>query len=150
MSAVFNYRLTNDAFLPVAHTNRNTTTMIIVAPDNGLLFSYEGNFTIVEIEAANSTDYIPVILPSLTSLQSAYPNPFNPITNLKFGLPVDSKVAIQIYNLQGRVIETLVNRNMNAGYHSLVWNANEFGSGIYFVQMIAGEYMDIQKLMLVK
>ena len=39
---------------------------------------------------------------------------------------------------------------MNAGYHSLVWNANEFGSGIYFVQMIAGEYMDIQKLMLMK
>ena len=91
-----------------------------------------------------------MLIPKEFALQSAYPNPFNPVTNLKFGLPADSKVSIQIYNLQGRVIETLVNGNMNAGYHSVVWNADEFGSGIYFVLMIAGDYIHTQKIMLVK
>ena len=89
-------------------------------------------------------------IPLELALQSAYPNPFNPITTLKFGLPIDSKVSIQIYNLRGRVIETLVNRTMDAGYHTAVWNADEFGSGLYFVQIIAGEYIDTQKLMLIK
>ena len=90
------------------------------------------------------------IIPTEFSLSAAYPNPFNPVTNLKFGLPVDSKVSIQIYNLQGKVVSTLLNDNMQAGYHSVVWNADEFGSGIYFVQMIAGDYIHTQKIMLVK
>ena len=57
---------------------------------------------------------------------------------------------LQVYNLQGRVIETLVNGNIEAGYHSVQWNADNYSSGMYFVKMVAGEYIDTQKLMLVK
>jgi len=89
-------------------------------------------------------------LPTEFSLDRAYPNPFNPTTTLSFAIPVDSEVSISIYNLQGREVVSLIDANMDAGYHSVVWNANSHSSGVYFVKMIAGEYVNTQKLMLVK
>jgi len=88
--------------------------------------------------------------PGRISLDSAYPNPFNPTTTISFGLPVDSEVSIQIYNLQGRVVETLASQFMQAGYHSVVWNADNYSSGVYFVKMATGDYVSTQKLLLVK
>jgi len=88
--------------------------------------------------------------PGKISLDSAYPNPFNPTTTISFGLPVDSEVSIQIYNLQGRVVETLASQFMQAGYHSVTWNANNYSSGVYFVKMATGDYVSTQKLLLVK
>ena len=90
------------------------------------------------------------IIPEKFSLSPAYPNPFNPVTTLSFGIPIDSEVSIDIYNLHGRVIESLVSRHMEVGYHSVIWDANSYASGIYFVKMAAGEYVSTQKLMLVK
>jgi len=65
-------------------------------------------------------------------------------------LPVDSDVLIQVVDLYGRVVETLTNSNMNSGYHAVKWNAYSHSSGLYFIKMIAGEYHQTQKLMLVK
>jgi hypothetical protein len=90
------------------------------------------------------------IIPDTFILESAYPNPFNPTTTLRFAIPVDSEVSISVYNLQGREVVSLVNGKMEAGYHTAVWNADVHGSGVYFVKMVAGEYVDTQKLMLVK
>ena len=90
------------------------------------------------------------IIPTEFSLSAAYPNPFNPTTTLDFAIPIDSKVSLSIYNLQGREVSTLINGNMDAGYHSVVWDANTYASGVYFVKMVAGEYVNTQKLMLVK
>jgi hypothetical protein len=94
------------------------------------------------------TEAIP--LPEEFSLDSAYPNPFNPTTTLSFAIPVDSEVSLSVYNLQGREVSTLINGNMDAGYHSVVWDANSYASGVYFVKMMAGEYISTQKLMLIK
>jgi len=91
-----------------------------------------------------------VALPQTFSLDRAYPNPFNPTTTLSFAIPVDSEVSLSIYNLQGREVSTLINGNMDAGYHSVIWNADAHASGIYFVKMVAGDYISTQKLMLVK
>jgi flagellar hook assembly protein FlgD len=89
-------------------------------------------------------------LPNEFSLDRAYPNPFNPVTTLSFAIPVDSDVSLSIYNLQGREVSTLIDKNMDAGYHSVVWNADSHASGVYFVKMVAGNYVNTQKLMLVK
>ena len=89
-------------------------------------------------------------LPEAFSLERAYPNPFNPTTTLSFAIPVDSEVSLSVYNLQGREVMSLINGNMNAGYHSVIWNADSHSSGVYFVKMVAGEYVNTQKLMLVK
>jgi len=90
------------------------------------------------------------ITPSEFLLSQAYPNPFNPTTTLRFAIPIDSKVLLSVYNLQGREVSNLIDGNMDAGYHSIVWDANSLSSGIYFVKIVAGEYVGMQKLMLVK
>ena len=95
-----------------------------------------------------SLEYKPI--PLKYALHQAYPNPFNPITTLSFAIPVDSEVSLSIYNLKGREVSTLIDANMDAGYHSVVWDANSYASGVYFVKMVAGEFVNTQKLMLIK
>ena len=106
-------------------------------------WSSNGVFTLSELFEIESA-------PEKVSLDSAYPNPFNPTTTISFGLPVDSEVSIQIYNLQGRVVETLASQFMQAGYYSVTWNADSYSSGVYLVKMATGDYVSTQKLLLVK
>jgi flagellar hook assembly protein FlgD len=118
------------------------------------LFSYEGDLRLESIIVADwyGSEVVSssVLIPKEFALSPAYPNPFNPTTTLSFALPLDSEVFVTIYNLQGRQIATLVNTTMEAGYHTVTWDANSYSSGVYFVHMIAGEYVNTQKLMLVK
>ena len=106
-------------------------------------FENNGLFT-----AINLTQIMPI--PNDFSLSKAYPNPFNPVTTLNFGIPHEPEVFLKIYNLQGREVSSLIDGNMEAGYHSVVWNANSAASGVYFVKMIAGDFVSTQKLMLIK
>jgi len=119
---------------------------------NGELINLEGDIPVFENNqlymVSNLTEAIP--LPEAFSLDRAYPNPFNPTTTLSFAIPIDSEVSLSIYNLQGREVSTLIDANMDAGYHSVVWNANSYASGVYFVKMVAGDFVNTQKLMLVK
>tara|TARA_B100001250_G_scaffold248132_1_gene213336 strand:- start:2178 stop:4211 length:2034 start_codon:yes stop_codon:yes gene_type:complete len=90
------------------------------------------------------------IIPEEYILNQAYPNPFNPRTSLSFTIPENNEVTLSIYNLQGREVATLIEGNMSAGYHSVVWDANAYSSGVYFARMVAGNYKSTQKLVLVK
>ena len=120
------------------------------------LFEYTGNLTVVSAIVADwfesAINVNSIIIPKEYSLSTAYPNPFNPVTNMSFSLPIDDNVTIVIYNLQGKEIETLVSDYVTAGYHSVIWNAANHSSGMYFVRMITGvnEKIFTQKLMLVK
>ena len=55
-----------------------------------------------------------------------------------------------MYDINGRLINELIKSNMDAGYHSVIWNADNNASGVYFVKMVAGDFVNTQKLMLVK
>jgi hypothetical protein len=101
----------------------------------------------LKISVISLTD---IVLPEAFSLDRAYPNPFNPTTTLSFTIPIDSEVSLSVYNMQGREVSTLIDANMEAGYHSVVWNADCHSSGMYFVKMVAGEFVNTQKLMLIK
>jgi hypothetical protein len=81
---------------------------------------------------------------------STYPNPFNPITSILFSIPQMGLVSIKAYDIMGRELETLSNRNLNPGNYSVDWDASGYPSGIYFVKMQAGKFLKTQKLMLVK
>jgi len=88
-------------------------------------------------------------------LQQNYPNPFNPSTQIQYALPTDANVTIAIYDLVGRQICTLVNGQVNAGYHSTLWNAtNEMGSpvsaGVYIYTITANDFRDVKKMILLK
>jgi hypothetical protein len=93
-------------------------------------------------------EYAPV--PDKFILHSAYPNPFNPTTQLKYGLSKNAHITMTIYDIKGRKIVELINKKQQAGYHTVIWNGNQHASGLYFIKMTAGDYITTQKLMLVK
>ncbi len=99
-------------------------------------------------------------IPDEYSLYQNYPNPFNPSTNIKFSLPVQSNVRLQIFNILGEVVKELVSTVLPAGTHSFVWNADnnissKVTSGIYFYRLTADgfdgtKYSSIRKMILLK
>ncbi len=83
-------------------------------------------------------------------LMQNFPNPFNPSTKICFTLPEACKIKIQIMNLLGEVVKTLIDENKEAGYHEIDFNANKLCSGIYFYVMSAGKYSETRKMLLLK
>ena len=146
----FQIELTDNALVADAVNNRGTTTLVIVAPETDHLFSYEGSFEIVEVEAANSNSMISVTLPSKTSLESAYPNPFNPSTTFSYVLAETKQVNLSVYSIAGQLVESLVNTEQVAGSYTLTWNASLQPSGIYFLRLQTDIETFNQKLMVIK
>ena len=94
-------------------------------------------------------------LPITYNLYNAYPNPFNPITMLRYDLPEDGLVNITIYDMMGRIVSNLVSSQQNAGYKSIQWNAtNNIGqpvsAGVYLYKIQAGEFRQTKKMILLK
>ena len=83
-------------------------------------------------------------------LHPAYPNPFNPITNISYGLPEDTHIELEVYNIKGMLIETLSNGLKSAGTHTIKWDAKGVSSGVYFVKLTTDRFTQSQKLMVVK
>ena len=150
----FNYTMIDDALLSGVKTENGTTHMIIVDPTSDILFESEETFVIEKISAiginGESVQVNILDIPIEFKLSSAYPNPFNPSTTLDFTLPLETEVTIVVYNLQGQVISTLADDLMSMGYYSVVWDARQYSSGVYFIRFVAGEYSNTQKLMLIK
>ena len=93
--------------------------------------------------------------PTKFNLQNSFPNPFNPVTTLRYDLPEDALVNITIYDMVGRVVKTLMNDQQTAGYRSTQWNAtNDAGSpvsaGIYLYMIQAGDFRQTRKMVLLK
>lgn len=88
--------------------------------------------------------------PAEFALQSAYPNPFNPSTLLTYSLPSPEFITLSIYDVQGRLVSTLVSGFRDAGIHEITFNAENLPSGIYFARLQAGGKQSSQKLVLLK
>jgi flagellar hook assembly protein FlgD len=93
---------------------------------------------------------VSTIYPNTFSLSQNYPNPFNASTTIKYSLPEEAEVTIEIYDILGRRIETLIAGKQPAGSHSVVWEAKNVPSGVYFYRIEAGEYSQTQKCVLLK
>ncbi len=91
-------------------------------------------------------------IPAEFHLSQNYPNPFNPSTTFNFSLPRKTNVGIEIYNILGRKVATLLQKEMPPGVHSIRWDAGKTGvsSGVYFVQMKAGNFRQMRKITLIK
>ena len=95
------------------------------------------------------------VIPTQFALHQNYPNPFNPITTIQYDLPERSEIQITVLDLLGRKVITLVSEIQDAGYKSVKWNAtNSLGqsvsAGVYFYQIIAGDYVQTRKMVLLK
>ncbi|MCX6826656.1 MAG: T9SS type A sorting domain-containing protein, partial [candidate division Zixibacteria bacterium] len=96
-----------------------------------------------------------ILLPSSIYLKQNYPNPFNPSTTIEYSLPIRSHVIIDIYNILGQKINTVVDRTESMGNHSAGWNGLNYegkavSSGIYLYQIRAGNYVETRKMLLLK
>lgn len=135
-------------------------TWIVFAPQDDMMFE-----AILSIESNEpDEDAIEVILrgntlgvsddqpvqPQHFVIDRIYPNPFNVTTNISYLLPVSARVKIDVYNLAGQLMETIVEGTMRAGVHKAVFNARRLPSGMYFVRLEASEKVLIGKVLLIR
>jgi N-acetylneuraminic acid mutarotase len=100
--------------------------------------------------AASRIEQISADVPKTFLLEQNYPNPFNPSTTIRYQLPVASEVKLEVYDVLGKKVATLVSERQAAGYYQYVWNANGLTSGVYFYRLQAGGFVETKKMMLVK
>ena len=94
-------------------------------------------------------------IPGEFALHPNFPNPFNPSTMIVYDLPEASDVRLEIYDLMGRNINTVVNQNQPAGRHFIIWNANDYlgnqvSAGVYLYRLQAGNKIFTRKMILMK
>ena len=89
-------------------------------------------------------------VPSVYKLYNNYPNPFNPATKIKFDLPKNSYVKINVFDVTGRMINEIVNQNLSAGSYETEFNGSNLSSGIYYYRIEAGDFVETKKMILVK
>ena len=120
-------------------------------------YDYNGNFSgysepiFISMLSAEDNELVPAVY----ALNQNYPNPFNPTTQINYELPNNSFVNIDIYDVIGHKIKSLVSSNQEAGYKSVVWNAtNDLGqpvsAGMYIYTIQAGEFRQTKKMVLLK
>ena len=111
-----------------------TTEFYFLTLIKGMLVSNEG-------EAENPVRF---------SLEQNYPNPFNPTTSIRFSLAKASNVTLNVYNMLGQKVSTLVNERMSSGAHTVSFDANNLASGMYIYRIEAGDFTSVKKMMLIK
>lgn len=89
-------------------------------------------------------------IPKTYQLSQNYPNPFNPSTNIEFRIPKNERVSLKIYDVIGREVKTLVDKQLSAGNYKVNWNAGDMASGVYFYRIVAGNFIQTKKLILLK
>jgi hypothetical protein len=123
--------------------NPNTGEEIILV-DSGEL-QIDGNPHEFNLSRKSKED-----VPNVFTLNPAFPNPFNPSTQISYFVPKESMIDISVYDISGRLIETLVNELKNYGPHSIMWNASSQASGVYFVRIKTDGFTNAQKVILTK
>ena len=101
-----------------------------------------------EVSINNATK--PAFIPDHFALHQNYPNPFNPVTEIEFDLPEASQVRIDIYNIMGQQIVSLVDDYLEAGAYSIPWDGSGYASGVYLYRMETGSYTKTMKMILLK
>jgi hypothetical protein len=127
------------------------------ADENLNMGSY--SYRLKQIDFDGKTEYSDAIIVEVASpekfvLLQNYPNPFNPSTTIGFSLPQASNVTVEIYNVVGERVASLVNKTLEAGYHNLNFDASKFPSGTYIYQLKAnsanGIFVETKKMLLMK
>ena len=128
--------------------------MVTVADSNYLVNALNGPFSLTI--NTTSLDIIQTsLIPVKFTLHQNYPNPFNPTTEIRYDLPSNEYVSINIYDVMGRKIKSLISINQEAGYRSITWDAtNDLGqsvsAGMYIYTIQAGEFRQTKKMVLLK
>ena len=118
----------------------------------GYTYSYGAGYDdvwLIRLESYSGVDEQTILMPELFNIYNS-PNPFNKTTSINYYLPTSDNIKIQIYNLKAQLIETLVDVEKPAGYHSVAWNAEDMSNGIYFYKLSTKDKTFIKKIILMR
>tara|TARA_B100000315_G_scaffold260807_1_gene325618 strand:+ start:9682 stop:13104 length:3423 start_codon:yes stop_codon:yes gene_type:complete len=117
----------------------------------GKEYELNGNGTVeITDPTERLTLYRSTLIPEHFALYQNYPNPFNPVTTIQFSVETNSKTSLQIFDITGRLVETLVNENLEPGYHEITWNATNVSSGVYIYKLTTDAGQLTRKMILLK
>jgi hypothetical protein len=137
----------------------------IISADTREVVRFDGKYTleavtVADVDARSITPTIGIALkqnelPTVYTLSQNYPNPFNPSTSIRFALPEAAEVRLEVFNLLGQRVTTLLNQRLEAGNHTAEWNSqNELGqtvaSGVYFYRLETPRFTESRKMVLLK
>jgi len=89
-------------------------------------------------------------LPAAYDLSQNYPNPFNPTTTIRYSIPQDSKVSLEVFSILGELVSTVVNEYQSAGKYTVSFNGSRFASGTYIYRLTANQNVITKKMVLIK
>jgi hypothetical protein len=89
-------------------------------------------------------------IPNKFGLTSVYPNPFNPTTSISFTLSADEKIKLSVFDVRGNEVDIVFSDNLNAGEHTFTWDASNFASGVYYIQLNSPSHSSMMKALLMK
>jgi photosystem II stability/assembly factor-like uncharacterized protein len=146
------YKTEDTGLTWTAETSQVVETLQKVAYGNYILWAVGQNATILKLDLteAMSIETAEWQVVGTYHLAQNYPNPFNPATTINFILKKAGPVELEIYNIQGQKVATLVDAEMKAGAHSVTWNGSNLASGVYFYKLNSGDFTDVKKMMLLK
>jgi len=167
----------NDAIAPEKETNHTSRVIIgegarliidkklsakvwfddVVLVKGGAMEDLKSEIDLTNLEEDNKAILVKesASIPTELTINKAFPNPFNPVVSISYGLPSNSDVNILIHDLNGRKISEYSQHNKTAGWHEFKWDAldnrgNSVGSGVYLLTIQAGEMLTKQKLTFIK
>jgi len=153
------FSITEQYLPPNWQLHHNNSTILFFSSDGTTLmsdhiFGFRGelvieNYLVVDRDGheISTTSLQP---PATYFLSSAYPNPFNPVTNISYGTADEGLVQIVIYDLRGRLVQELVNEYQSAGSYAVLWDGTNYSSGTYFVKMKTADQTTVKKILLLK
>jgi V8-like Glu-specific endopeptidase len=105
---------------------------------------YDGSFNYSDVIEVD------VVTPATFALEQNYPNPFNPSTTIKFSIPVETDVRLNVYNTLGQEVAEIINSRLKEGYYEAKFDAVDLTSGIYFYRLEADKFVDVKKMIIIK
>ncbi len=156
----WSFDTTNDSL--VATYDAGNRSLRLSAP--GFTGTVDLHLTVSDDSLASAMDTLKVVVDRITAIEDDlysgipvtfdmhqnYPNPFNPVTNIRYALPKTSDVVLEVYNVLGQRVATLVNASKPAGYHVAQFDAGRMSSGVYFYRISAVEFNKVMKMIIMK
>ena len=144
--------LVDNMEMKYAYDGVNTRVLVYSTEGNffaGDFLNVTGNVMSIEMASREGNPVALSLIPTEFALKQNYPNPFNPTTNISFSLPEAGKAELTIYNINGQKVTAFAG-DYNAGRHNVEWDATDLASGVYFYKLVAGNFSDTKKMVLLK
>ncbi len=149
-SLVWNYHNATGELILSAHIGFTGAVILRIVVTDDSSATAEDSLVVSVLSSTGIDDPFAGLIPDNYVLMQNYPNPFNPVTHIRFGLPTPSRVKIEVFNILGQHVATLVDNRMSAGYHTVAFDGSRLASGIYYYRLQADKFRQVRRMLLMK